>query len=104
MKHSDSRPTPEVEQIQAAIDKLTGWRGMKVPPEMSQAVVESFNHGHGDVAWAIVRLSDDSTVDALLSILQEALRQASDPRFMFPFTGYDRAATALADAILGDAS
>ena len=103
-----------VERIQAAIDKLTAETGASTPG--------SWVHGQNDPSYSVVFSADyrelahigitpddgvlivtlRRTTEPQLDILREALRQASDPLFAFPFTAYDRAAIALADKILGN--
>jgi hypothetical protein len=68
-----------VEEIQAAIDRLTMWRGGKPAEHITDAIIAEAKTGQPQAqnVLGIVRLSSDRTIDAQLTILRETVFQLS---------------------------
>jgi hypothetical protein len=89
-----------VEEIQAAIDRLTMWRGGKPAEHITDAIIAEAKTGQPQAqnVLGIVRLSSDRTIDAQLAILRHISMYYSGDLGI----GNNRHVVALARAINGE--
>jgi hypothetical protein len=89
-----------LEEIQAAIDKLTMWRGGKPAEHITDAIIAEAKTGQPQAqnVLGIVRLSSDRTIDAQLAILRHIEMYYSGDLGV----GTNRHVVALARAINGE--